>query len=106
MTGREVRIEGDGLAEESQRRLVLFCSILVKMPKAALIGFPSIEAVRRFAQYAVLFGLGKRRFDEPRNVRRNFVLYGKDVAEIAVVTFRPEVAARARVDQLRGDAHP
>src|SRR6185503_19833455 len=76
------------------------------MPKAALISFPGFEVIGRLAQHALPFGLGKRRLDEAGDARRHFLLHGKDVAEVAVVTFRPDVRPRNRVDQLRGNAHP
>ena len=36
----------------------------------------------------------------------DFVLYRKNVLELAVVAFGPKVLARRGIDELRGDAHP
>src|SRR6516162_3330078 len=76
------------------------------MPQAALIGLPSVKPLRRFAQNALLFGLGQRRLDDPGDAGGNLVLYGEDVAEVAVVAIGPDVSAGDCIDQLRGDAHP
>src|SRR5690242_7001167 len=105
MTGSEVWIERDCSAEKGLRGLVLFWSILVEVPKSSLIGFPSIETFRRFAQYALLFGFGQRRLDDASNARRDLVLHGKDVTEVAVIALGPDMDAGGGVDQLRGDAH-
>ena len=100
MAGGKVRVEPDRLAEKAESDLVLLRCVFVEVPKAALVGFPGIEAFRRLAQHALLLGLGQRGFDDPGDARGNLVLDGKDVAEVAVVAVGPDMSAGYRIDQL------
>ena len=74
------------------------------MPQAALIGLPSVKPLRRFAQNALLFGLGQRRLDDPGDAGGNLVLYGEDVAEVAVVAIGPDVSAGDCIDKFGAEA--
>src|SRR5216683_58875 len=80
MAGSEIRIERDGSAKKGLRGLVFLRSVFVEVPKSPLVGLPSIEPLRRLAQYSLLLGLGQRRLDDTRNTRRDLVLHGKDIA--------------------------
>ena len=40
------------------------------------------------------------------NVLRHVVLHGEDVGQVAIETLRPQMSARGRVDELRGDPYP
>ena len=47
MAGSEIRIERDGLAKKGLCGLVFLRSVFVEVPKSSLVGFPSIEPLRR-----------------------------------------------------------
>ena len=49
VTGSKVRIKFDSAAKQFLGDSVFVCVIFVKMPQAALIGLPRIQAARRFA---------------------------------------------------------
>src|SRR5215831_21003450 len=101
MTGSEIRVEGNCLPEKALCDLVFLFPVLVEMPQAALIGFPTIKPFRRLSQHALLLGLGQRWLDDPRDAGGNLVLHGEDVAEIAVVAIGPDMGSGNRIDQLR-----
>ena len=46
------------------------------------------------------------RLDRRRDAAGDLVLHGENVAELAVVSFGPVMAAGRRIDELRGDAQP
>src|SRR3954454_1527933 len=74
------------------------------MPKAALIGGPGIETVRRLAHRALPFGIGYRRCDRNSYRLGDLVLHRENVSEIAVIALSPDMLAGFGLDQLRGDA--
>ena len=43
--------------------------------------------------------------DRSHDLFRNFILQGKNVRQVAVVSIGPDVIAGCGVDELRGDAH-
>jgi hypothetical protein len=49
VTGSKVRIKFDSAAKQVLGDSVFVCVIFVKMPQAALIGLPHVQAPRRFA---------------------------------------------------------
>ena len=58
MARSEIMIECNSLAKKCKRGFVLLRVIFVKVPETALIRFPRVEPFRRFAQHALLLGLG------------------------------------------------
>ena len=53
-----------------------------------------------------LFSVGDCRFDNCRDSLGYFVLKLKDIFEVAVVSFGPDVMSGLGIDQLRGDTQP
>src|SRR5712691_8287058 len=73
-----------------------------KMPHTAVIAFPGVEAVRRFAGGALALAAFDGGHDGGRHSGGDLVLHREDVAEVAVVALGPEVPAGCRLDQLCG----
>ena len=82
--------------KELARQRVVRRIVLGFVPEAALICLPRTQAVRRFAQYTPLLGISQCRLDGHGH-RRDLVLHGKDMLEVAVVApgpmCRPVVAS-------------
>ena len=93
MARRELRIEFDSAAEEGPRGLVLIRSVVVEVPKPSLVGFPRIQPFQWLAQDALLLGICQRGLDDPGDTRRDLILNGKDIADVAIVTPGPNMAA-------------
>src|SRR6516225_5676555 len=104
--GRKVWVEPNRLSKKIQREPVFFGGISVEVPKAALAGLPCVQALRRLAQHPLLLGLGQRRLDGCGDTRGNLVLHGENIVEVTVIPVSPDMSAGARIDQLRGYAHP
>src|ERR1700691_944838 len=73
------------------------------VPQAAHIRFPCIERFRRLPRCASLFGVCNRRTNGARHRGSDFILHGKDVGYITIVTFSPDVVGCPCLDQLGAD---
>src|SRR5262249_6432947 len=102
----KIWIELDGPTKKGLCCLVFLRSEFVEVPKSPLVGLPGIEPFRRFAQYSLLLGISERWLDDPSHACRDLVLHGKDIVDVAVVAFGPDMSAGGCIDQLRGNAHP
>ena len=69
------------------------------MPQPTLIGAPGVEAAWRLAHHALLLGGGNGRSDRNRNRLGDLVLHCKDVGEIAIVAFGPNMLAGLGLDR-------
>src|SRR5215472_7683468 len=97
-------VEVDRLLEEFLRSSGVLSRKLAQMPYAMLIGCPGVEAVRRLAHRAFLFGSSDCRSNSDRHCLGDLVLHRENVGEVAVITLRPNVIACLGLDQLCGDA--
>ena len=66
---------------------------------------PGVEVLGRLASGAKILRRIELRLDRRDDGLGDLVLHGEHVGEVAVVAFRPDVAAAGNVDELRGDAH-
>src|SRR5262249_18792979 len=78
---------------------------LVEMPEAALAIVPCGHVLSRFGCAAPAFGTRQGRLYGGGYPRRDLVLHGEYVGEIAVVALGPDVGSIRRVEHLAGDAH-
>ena len=76
------------------------------MPQATLVSFPCPQAFRRLAQRPSLFRFGDSRSDSPDDRKRDLVLHGEHIGQIAVVAFCPHVVAGLGVYELCGRTDP
>ena len=101
---RVVGVGADGAVDQRQR----FPAGLVREPRAQEEGadraLPGVEALRRLAARPGMLGGEQLRPDAADDARRDLVLDGEDIVEVAVVAVAPEMAAGGRVDELGGDA--
>ena len=77
---------------------VVLLTEIIKMPQTPLIGAPGVEAAWRLAHYAPLLGGGNGRGDRYRDGIGDFVLHCKNVGEIEIAAFGPDMLAGFRLD--------
>src|SRR6266481_5634047 len=94
----KIRIELDGPAKKGLCCLVFLRSEFIEVPKSPLVGLPGIEPFGRFAQNPLLLDIGECWLDDTGHARRNLVLHGEDIADVAVVAFGPDMSAGGRID--------
>jgi hypothetical protein len=92
------RIEIDRPPEEFFSESVVLGAGLAEMPHSALAKTPGVEACRRLAHRALLLGFRNGRGNGDRRRQGDFILHGKDVGEIAIVAFGPNMLAGLRLD--------
>ena len=68
--------------------------------------FAGVEAFRRLALAAVVFGSIEFGFDGGSYPLCDLVLHRKNVRDLAVVALGPDMVSGGAVDQLGGDPHP
>ena len=99
-----VGIRLNGGREQALRLGYAFRGELVEVPVAALDQIVTGEAPARRCPTLLYFH--DLRLDRSRDARRDVVLNREEIAELAIVAFRPNVVPGQRVDELGSDADP
>ena len=102
---RQAGIDCDCPVEQKLRLGEVLAGAPVCMPQAALIEFPGAQVVGALRPCPLALCLAELGLDRADQCRRDFVLHGKDVFEVAVVALRPDMIARCAFDQLRCDTN-
>src|SRR5262249_37505174 len=98
-----IELEREG--EKPTRLRIALARRALSLVVAAEDQIVGLEHAGRGLSEASSLGLGHLDGQRANDLLRDVVLHGEDVARVAVVALRPQVIARLRVHQLRGDPH-
>jgi hypothetical protein len=97
-------IERGCLLQEFPRGTKVFAALFGPVPERPLIGFPGAKLLGRPFHGTLSFGMGDRRRQRCNYRLRDFILYREEAGQVAIESFRPDVAAGLGIDELGHDA--
>ena len=94
----KIRIEFNRATKQTLGFHMMFFSGLPDIPHPLMVDPPGVQILRGFEADAVLFGAVEFRFDCADHRRRDFILNGEYVIQVAVIALGPDMIAGIAID--------